>query len=484
MKKQINIVWLKRDLRLSDHQPFSRASQSELPTLVLYCFEPLIEQHYDFDYRHWQFVYQSLSKMMTTMPISLCYGSVQEVFSVLAENFYIKNVFSHQETGVEVTFKRDLEIKKFFKSKNISWKEDPTNAVIRGLKTRDYWDAHWIKLMSTPVKPIDINSFNFLKWESKEYQLPDKLTEIISVNPFQEAGFDIARIQLNTFLQEKVNDYWKNISCPDKARYHCSRLSPYISWGNITIREIYQACHAHRPKVKNKMSLDQFMARLKWHCHFVQKLESQIDIEWKNLNPAFDHLRQKENKEFFKAWKNGKTGYPIIDAAMRCVRETGYLNFRLRSTVVSFLTHLLWQPWQPGARYLARMFLDYEPGIHFSQFQMQAGTTGINSIRIYNPIKQSLEKDKDAAFIKEWVPELRGLPLEFIHQPWNMTEMDQMLFQFKLGENYPKPIVDFDSAYKKAQELLWKTKKSEENKKHSLRILSKHTRRNRKVRLS
>jgi len=452
VKQQINVVWLKRDLRLTDHQSFAQAKQSDLPLLVLYIFEPLIENNYDFDYRHWQFVYQSLLKMMPSVPVSIFYGSTLDIFSYISENFDIKNIFSHQEIGVEATFKRDLEVKKFFRSRNMSWKEYPTNAVIRGLKTRDFWDAHWIKLMTTSIKLVDFNTFQFVNWNSHEFQLPSTLQEKISINKFQEAGYDVAHIQLNSFLQEKIEDYWKNISCPDKARYHCSRLSPFISWGNITIREIYQACQSQRPKVKNKMSLDQFMARLKWHCHFVQKLESQIDIEWKNLNP------------------------------MRCVRETGYLNFRLRSTVVSFLTHLLWQPWQPGARYLARMFLDYEPGIHFSQFQMQAGTTGINSIRIYNPIKQSLEKDKDAVFIKEWVPELSHLPLEFIHQPWTMTEMDQMLFQFKLGKDYPKPIVDFDTSYKRAQELLWKTKKAEDTKKYSKKILSKHARRNRKER--
>jgi deoxyribodipyrimidine photo-lyase len=473
MKRPLNIVWLKRDLRLRDHRPLLEAVEASEDFLVIYIFEPIVENNYDFDIRHWQFVYQSLLKLRLKIPVSLFYGPAQDVFLRLMNEFEVKNIFSHQETGVMVTFKRDLELKSFFKSHQILWREFQHNAVIRGLKNRNTWDAAWIKTMSTPIQEIFLDEKKIIEVESS---LPKALVDKIGVNSFDEAGYDEAHSRLNLFLEEKVENYWKNISCPDKSRYHCSRLSAHLSWGNISIREIYQACRESRSRVNNKVSLDQFMARLKWHCHFIQKLEMQPDIEWKNLNPAFDHLRQKENKEFLKAWKKGETGYPLIDAAMRCVKETGYLNFRLRSTVVSFLTHLLWQPWQAGARYLARQFLDYEPGIHFSQFQMQAGTTGINTIRIYNPIKQSLEKDKEAVFIKKWVPELRHLPVEFIHRPWEMTEMDQMLHQFSLGRDYPRPIVQFEEAYKKAQENLWREKKSTDARKHSQKILSTHGR--------
>jgi deoxyribodipyrimidine photo-lyase len=200
------------------------------------------------------------------------------------------------------------------------------------------------------------------------------------------------------------------------------------------------------------------MVRLKWHCHFIQKLEMRPEIEFKNIHPGFDHLRTKLNKDHFNAWKEGRTGYPLIDAAMRCVRETGYLNFRLRATVVSFLTHLLWQPWQNGATHLAKCFIDYEPGIHYPQFQMQAGTTGVHTIRIYNPVKQAEEKDADGVFVKKWVPELRSLPLEFIFSPWEMTQMDQAMYGVVLGRDYPERIIDHEIEAAKAREILWKVK--------------------------
>ena len=160
---------------------------------------------------------------------------------------------------------------------------------------------------------------------------------------------------------------------------------------------------------------------------------------------------------------------------MRCLNETGYLNFRMRALVVSFFTHNLWQPWQAASKHLSQMFLDFEPGIHYPQLQMQAGETGTNMLRIYNPIKNSLEHDPDATFIKKWVPELAEIPLAFIHEPWKLTQMEQELYSFKLGIHYPYPIVDLEKSRKYSSDILWGLRKKSVVKKDSKRILDKHT---------
>lgn len=482
MKDDVNVLWLKRDLRLQDNKALNKAIESKLKIVAIYVFEPSQEFNYDFSYRHWAFIKQSLDYLSEYININFFYCEVFEVLDVITEKFNVINLFSHQETGNDTSYKRDLDIKSYLKSKNIPWSEYQTNAVVRGLKDKNRWDKLWIDKMNSPIEPsYEIKKENFISF-SHEFAPPQSLNEHFNQKLDIAPNERNAQLVLESFIHEKVEDYFKNISLPEKSRYHSSRLSAYISWGNISIRQIYHYCKNNRDNVKNKKSLDQFMARLKWHCHFVQKLEIEPELEYKNINAAYDNIRTKKNKDYIKAWKNGSTGYPLIDAAMRCVKETGYLNFRLRATVVSFLTHHLWQDWSKGSGYLAKMFIDYEPGIHFSQFQMQAGTVGVHTIRIYNPVKQSLEKDKEAVFITKWVPELEKLPVELRHNPWAITEMESELYNFKLGRDYPKPIVDHLKAAQEANKTLHDLKNSKSSKKNALRALNKHVKRNKSFR--
>jgi deoxyribodipyrimidine photo-lyase len=195
-----------------------------------------------------------------------------------------------------------------------------------------------------------------------------------------------------------------------------------------------------------------FLARCHWHCHFMQKLESEPDIEFLAFNHACDDLRSGDLDEHrLTAWQSGRTGYPFVDACMRALKARGWINFRMRAMLVSFASHHLWIDWRHYKDWLACQFIDYEPGIHLAQIQMQSGLTGINSLRIYNPVKQGLDHDPDGAFIRRWVPELAGLDAASIHEPWKCPELLQREAGCVVGRDYPLPIVDHQEAIRQAR---------------------------------
>mmetsp|Transcript_689 Transcript_689/g.1652 ORF Transcript_689/g.1652 Transcript_689/m.1652 type:complete len:440 (+) Transcript_689:1358-2677(+) len=170
-------------------------------------------------------------------------------------------------------------------------------------------------------------------------------------------------------------------------------------------------------------------------------------MEKKDLCPAYQHLRRQQgdwDETKYLAWQTGTTGYPFVDACMRCLIEHGWINFRMRAMLVSFATYNLWLDWKSIAPHLARVFLDYEPGIHYPQLQMQAGTTGINAMRVYNVTKQGKDQDPKGIFIRKYIPELRQVPDQYIHEPWKMSEaLKRKHYQNKTF--FPKPSSEDDA---------------------------------------
>ncbi|WP_438989013.1 deoxyribodipyrimidine photo-lyase/cryptochrome family protein [Polaribacter sp.] len=485
-KEEIYVVWFKRDLRLEDNEAIENALAANKRILFLYVFENSLIEDPHYDARHWDFIKQSIVNLNEDLkPYNTKVLSVQtevvSAFNQLISNYNVSTVFSHQETGLLITYNRDKEFARYCRNNSINWVENNNNGVLRGLLNREDWFDLWEDYMSKPLIKNNLKASSCIQID--EVNQLEKYFNVVDLSTkkhpyFQRGGTKMAWRYADSFFYDRHQKYMKHISKPALARESCSRLSPYIAWGNVSIRQIFRKAHQEKTAL-NKKDLGAFVSRLRWQAHFIQKFEMEHTMENASINKGYQKLKKSISIEYQTAWREGKTGYPLVDACMRCLTETGYLNFRMRAMLVSFFTHILWQPWQDASQHLSQLFLDFEPGIHFPQLQMNAGETGINVLRIYNPVKNSLQHDEDAIFIKKWVPELAELPIAFIHEPYLMTPLDQQFNNLILGKDYPKPIVDVKIARKKASDVLWKMKNDFEVLKESNRILKKHTLSNR-----
>ncbi len=285
----------------------------------------------------------------------------------------------------------------------------------------------------------------------------------------QRGGRRAGLALLKSFLSERGRPYRAAMSAPDSGADHCSRLSPHLALGALSMREVLHAAAAARLRWKDAGdtrftgSIDSFISRLHWHCHFIQKLKDAPWLEQHCLHPAYASLPAHDAARL-AAWAEGRTGWPFVDACMRSLAATGWLNFRMRAMVMAVASYHLRLDWRHSGAALARLFTDYEPGIHWPQVQMQSGTTGTNIPRIYNPVKQGHDQDPDGDFIRRWLPELAHLPTPFVHEPW-LAEMPPA---------YPAPLVDHEQAARDAKAAITAIRRDPAHGGPARAIVAKH----------
>ena len=423
----LQLLWFKRDLRIRDHLPLLLGSKAGT-VLPIYVFEPSLWSSPEYDASHFEFVRQSLVELDQNLRrlggrLAIRIGELPDVFIRISESTPIDSILSHEETGTWLTYERDQRVAQWARTCGIPWKDFPQNGVVRRLKSRDGWAASWARRMS-----------------ERQAECPDHVTV--------PEGFD-----------------WGSVPSIDHV----------VPNGGTALGDIQR-----RSKIR---SLKSFMSRLSWHCHFIQKLESEPEIEFRNLCRLYDGLREDEfNNERFEAWKTGTTGFPMIDACMRYLHHHRWINFRMRAMLISFAAYHLWLHWREPSIFLARQFLDFEPGIHFSQCQMQSGVTGINTIRIYSPSKQLMDQDPAGEFVRRWVPELEHVPLAFLAEPHRMSIDDQLRYRCRIGVDYPCPIVDDKTAVRYAKERIYAIRQTDEAKDAAAKVFLKHGSRKRQFR--
>ena len=480
-RQPLQVVWFKRDLRIHDHRPLVEAAKRG-PVLPLYIVEPDLWSQDDASARQWAFVTESLVELqqaLANLGQALCVmvGDAVTILDRIHHEHGIAHLWSHLETGNGWTFARDRSVADWARKMAVRWSEPRQFGVIRRLKSRDGWAQAWDRDMAEAVcaPPRALQPLGG-HWPSSIPSAPD-LGLAADPCPFRQAGGRAAALSmLESFLSVRGRDYRFQMSSPVTAFDACSRLSPHLAWGTISMREVAQDTWKRINALKDRddaiskkwrASLISFMGRQHWHCHFMQKLEDEPRLEFENLHPLYDGLRpDNAEPEKLQAWLDGKTGYPFADACMRALNQHGWINFRMRAMLMSFASYHLWLPWRATGLHLARQFVDYEPGIHWSQVQMQSGTTGINTIRVYNPIKQGIDHDPSGAFIRAYVPELQDVPDAFIHEPWTWMGGSTL--------SYPRPIVDQALAAKAAKEAIYALRKKAGHSEGARGIAAKH----------
>lgn len=476
----VQVVWFKKDFRLSDHRCLTLAAERG-PVLPVYIVEPEYWTLEDTSYRQYLFLQgcvevfaKELEDLGTTLLIKE--GNVVDVLQSLSDTYSKIELWSHQETGNNWTYQRDERVRKWCRQNDVAFHEPLQFGVWRGSKIdRDHWAQHWDKLMAEPIVqlPEDISFVEHL--ETERFPSPESLgLEPDGISELQPPGREAALKALNSFLYERGEQYPTDMSSPVTGESGCSRMSPHLTYGTLSMREIYQATLQRRAEVAAlpkeergswPSALSSFVGRLHWHCHFTQKLELEPELEWLPMARSYVGLRDDgDDAAKLKAFDEGQTGYPFVDACMRYLRATGWINFRMRAMLMSFASYDLWLPWQKSGDVLARLFTDYEPGIHWPQTQMQSGVTGINAVRIYSPIKQGVDQDPEGVFTRRWVPELAHLDDSVLQTPW-LCEDDL---------DYPTPIIEHKPAAAEAKARIWAIKRTAAAKEEAEAVYEKH----------
>ena len=443
--------WIKQDFRLSDN-PALRQALADAETVVpVFLFEPAVLEAPETSAFHVAAWCQALADVSDrlgghVLPLA---GDAVETFRRLRDVLGFDAIYSHQEIGTEVTFARDRAVAAWCRAEGVRWHQEMQTGVFRGGIDRDRRSAAWKEFMAAgPLPPPAPASLARVRVPEPAAALA---VPVVSPDVFGHALTDAQRelrqpvsetaaeATLRSFLFDRGQCYSGGISSPNDAFVCGSRLSVHLAWGTVTGREVYAATEARQAEVRAQpgdeakrwsKSLRSFKSRLHWRDHFVQRLETEPQMEFVPLNPAYADL-PTPGDEHLDAWLAGETGWPLVDACMRCVAQTGFLNFRMRAMITSVAVHTLRIDWRRTLHPTARLWADYAPGIHVAQTQMQAGVVGINQLRVYSPDKQLEDHDPDAVFVRRWVPELADVPTPAI-----------LKHHKRPVPGYPEPIVD------------------------------------------
>ena len=471
--KSTGIFWIREDFRIHNNPALSFATNNHDNVVALYIYNN-VEFDNKREAQKW-WLFKSLESTKTELSkfkinLEILQGDELDIFSKLKKKdnvciywnkIYEPDVISKGKKIRDLFIKNEIEYK-YFKGNILNEFQEVTKNDGTPFKVfTPFWrTAEQIYLNQPPSKNYIVKkktkAINFFKNSidlknilpnKKWYEKFDKYWKV-SENDSQKI--------LKDLLDNKIKDYGTNRDIP--SINGTSRLSPYLKFGQIHVNTIWKKCN----ELKSKgIGYRKYINELGWR-EFSHSLINYFPEFLKgNFRKEFDKFPWAKNEKFLKAWKKGMTGYPIVDAGMRELYETGWMHNRIRMVVGSFLVKHLRINWIEGEKHFRNCLLDFNKANNVAQWQWVAGcgADAAPYFRIFNPILQGEKFDKEGIYVKKWVPELNKVPSKFIHKPWEMEIKYQEAIKTIIGKDYPQPIVVHEKARAAALDAFQSLKK-------------------------
>jgi deoxyribodipyrimidine photo-lyase len=455
------IVWFRRDLRLSDHPALAQAVAEQAQIIPLFIFDPYLLHHPETGVGRVQFLLgclDSLQKNLEYLGSTLIrrYGEQHQILVQLATELEVDAVYWNDDSERHWRTQVDQAIQTSLQERGIRATIFQAEALLPagGKETYDLkvFTPQWYQFLALPTAPRPQQLAPPPSCETGSWRSLSDLNLPPTSQIIPNAGEREAHRLLQDFLSHKAPRYLRSLSVATQASLNTSRLGPHLKFGTISARTVYQRVRQQRGAASKgeKRNLDGFIGRLFWRDHFAQKLRNLPRCEEESYLEAFDQVPWSENESHYAAWCEGKTGYPLVDAAIRCLNATGWIPFRLRALCATFLCIDLFLPWQWGARHYMQRLIDGDVAIDHWQWQSHAGVSnrGRTWFRVYNPTEGIQKIDPQGQFVRQWVPELAEVPMSAFRGP--------SLESY----GYFRPLVDHPTARQKALEVLEPIKRS------------------------
>jgi len=462
-----SVVWFRRDLRIQDNPALAAAAQAGLPVIALFIFAPEEETPWPPGGASKWWLHHALAGLADELaavglPLVIRSGKSLDVLRELADEFRASSVFWNR-CYEPATIERDTFIKQTLKHQGLAVQSYNASLLFEPQQVRNQsgqpfrvFTPFWKHLRSLPVEtPVHVPTDQLRPPASAPESLTVESLGLLPEIPWDQEFYRHwkpdrkgAEAALQAFVFERLESYKKSRDLPGADG--TSMLSPYLHWGQLGPREVWQA--VHQTGLADDAGGYTYLSEIAWREFAYHLLFHYPETPERPMNHSYSQFPWEPDQTCLEAWQSGLTGYPIVDAGMRQLWKTGWMHNRVRMIAASFLVKHLLQPWQAGARWFWDTLVDADLASNTMGWQWTAGcgADAAPYFRIFNPILQGEKFDPDGAYVRNWVPELKSLPARYIHQPWEAPSAVLKQAGIKLGENYPEPFIAHSAGRERA----------------------------------